>query len=108
MSAGQGTQQDPEALRLATETTAAIQKAMTIAAIVISTAENRPLRQSDMPAMLRAGMAGWEMDCFRILGDESYPATLRGRAMKVWSQNYHTAKAAARKMAEALVGTQRR
>jgi hypothetical protein len=90
-------------VQLAIETTAAIERAMVCATVILTTVENRPLRAGDVRALERAGMAGWEVDIFRIVRDESLSPTMRAKAMKIWIEKRALVAEQARKMAHALV-----
>lgn len=95
---------DPNARLIADLTGAAMQRAATTAAVMIGTLEGRKLRKGDVTAIARAIESAWEVETFRIMGDESLSAEARGMAAKVWSQRRHIIIDSARKMARSLVG----
>lgn len=83
----------------------AMQQAMTTAAIIICTLDgDRKLRKSDVPDLERAGMAGWEVEIYRIVADEALTQTLRGKALQSYKEARPRIAAEARKMARALCG----
>lgn len=91
-----------DALQLAMLTTAAIERAMVCATVIIATVEDRALRPGDIRTLERAGMAGWEVEVFRIVRDESASPALRAQAMRVWHEKRELVATEARKMARAL------
>lgn len=94
-----------EATILGTLCADAIQKAMSTAAIIVCTLDGeRQLRRTDIPDLERAGMAGWEVEIYRIVGDLALSQTLRGKALRSYREARPRVALEVRRMARALCG----
>ena len=81
-----------------------MQQAMTTAATIIATVKGRKPNKSDVNDLAVAGQSGWDAAIFRIVGDDTYSADLRGKAIKIWATRRNLIIEQSLKMARALAG----